>query len=222
MPAATSHNLDDAALVAQFAQGVANGQPVLLSNPNLRVEPTFDTVQLIAKQAGVVATAKLAAEPVQVSVRRQTDYWQLINQALSSVNFAPIGNLAADVYTYQRYKVPAGYQLHCTPSIDLWRVWWRHHKPKQIGIPLNLLIYTRENWFPVRDISCNQGTLYIKTLGKELVLLGTDLLIWLNQLPDPATPPASSAETAPRSVRPGLRGYYQPGAARRNGLTPPG
>jgi hypothetical protein len=33
-------------------------------------------------------------------------------------------------------------------------------------------------WYPIRDIICSHGTLYIKTIGDEVVIYGADMLIW--------------------------------------------
>jgi hypothetical protein len=70
--------LDDITLIKKFV----DGEDILLANPNLRVEPAFDTVQLLAKTGELIATLKFVSKIRTALVRRESKYWDLVHQAL--------------------------------------------------------------------------------------------------------------------------------------------
>jgi len=51
-----------------------------------------------------------------------------------------------------------------------------------LGIPMDLLILNQGSWSPFRDLICSDGILYLKTLGRELILHGADMVVWLKKL----------------------------------------
>jgi hypothetical protein len=200
--------LDDTTLINQFIRGEVS----LAANQNLRVEAAFNVMQLLTKRGVLLAIASLAGESQTptIAVRQTSDYWKLIHQLLLKNHFLMIEPAEqAGFMKYEERSIPAGYQLNCTEARQLWKAWWtgmRHNNRHSIQI--DLLIFQRNTWYPVRDIACNQGTLFIQSLAAEIALQGDDLIVWLQKgnlpidQPVAAQPqPAQVSEASPLKQR---------------------
>jgi len=202
--------MDDATLIQAFVEGLIQGKPALVSNPNLRTEPVFDAIQLIAKKEGLIATAKLTAQPRSAMVRRETFYWESIHESMVAKNFLPTGEVQTkDFYNYQQHTVPKGYEMHYTDAMQLWRAWWGRKGRSRIGIPMELLILNGGSWSPLREIICSNGSLYIKTLGRDIVIHGSETIVWLKKIVEANLAPQAPQAPTLRGLEP-LRGYYKP------------
>ncbi|XGW00211.1 MAG: hypothetical protein ACAF41_14895 [Leptolyngbya sp. BL-A-14] len=196
--------LDDATLIQQFISGGAT----LAANQNLRIEPAFDSVQLLAKRGGLVASLKRVGSRQTILVRQQSDYSALIHQILLACQFMPTpgGNGQSGFAQYQADDIPAGYEVIHATAKELWKEWWRtaRHTSMQ-GIHMNLLIFVRDTWYPIRNIVCSQGTLFITTLVNEVTFTGNESLTWLRRSTPPQTirkTPPAAAPTLARSLKP--------------------
>jgi hypothetical protein len=174
--------LDDIALIRQFV----TGETTLAANQNLRVESTFNTLQLLAKRRGVIATAHLNEGKVKTILgRAESEYWGLLHQVVQEYGWMPTDQQDQPGWMkYEHRQIPAGYQVNYTEARLLWKEWWvRSRQSPSSSIQLNLLIFVakRQQWYPIRDIICHEGTLYIKTLVAELILLSNASVVWLNQ-----------------------------------------
>ncbi len=174
-------NLD---LIREFVQNSIQKKDVLLSNPVLTAQTVYKTNQLTAKSEGVIATAQLSNTLSEFSISSKSSQWELINQALAEYSYILKGEIdSRGFYHYQYCEVPKGYQMHCTKCVILWRAWWKYRKyTSRPGIPLELLIKTRDSWYPIRDLIISDGLLYIKTLGSEIALGSDDLVTWLSKV----------------------------------------
>jgi len=194
--------LDDTALILNFLKG----NNTLVANQNLRVEPAFDAVQLLAKRGGLIATLRMLESVPIVTVRRGSEYWNLLHHALVENCFVPLGSneKQPDFDDYKKQEVPGGYHFNCTEAKVLWQQWWtRTRQGNRHGIQMDLLVFTRNTWYPIREIISNQGTLFISTLATELVYQGTDIVVWLNRLPQAATgKPETQPTPATQSIQP--------------------
>jgi hypothetical protein len=205
--------MNDLALIQAFVQSFVQGKAVLLSNPNLRVEPAFDTTQLLAKKEGLIATAKLTDKPRSVLVKQKSSHWELIHRVMLGESCFPIRQMDG-FYTYQYRTVPEGYQMNCTSAMDLFqRFWWsRSSHNYHFGIPMDLLILAWEAWYPIRDLhleprnEMHHEMLYVKTLRGEVALHGSDIVVWLKKIKENS----SDAATPSIGMRPGSRGYLRP------------
>ncbi|MBD2739341.1 hypothetical protein H6H03_36720 [Nostoc paludosum FACHB-159] len=108
----------------------------------------------------------------------------MINQGLAEYSYILKGEIdSRGFYQYEYCEIPKGYHMQCTKSVLLWRAWWKYRKyTSRPGIPLELLIRTRDSWYPIRDLIISDGLLYIKTLGSEIALDSNDLVTWLNKI----------------------------------------
>jgi hypothetical protein len=174
-------NLD---LIREFVQDSIQKKDILLSNPSLTAQTVYKINQLTAKTEGVIATAQLSNKIPKFLIHANSSHWELLNQVLAESNYLLKGEVDnRGFYQYQYYEVPKGYQMHCTKSVFLWRAWWKYRKyALRPGIPLELLIRTRESWYPIRDLIISDGLLYIKTLGSEIALDSNDLVTWLSKV----------------------------------------
>ncbi|WP_414514537.1 hypothetical protein [Nostoc sp. PCC 9305] len=174
-------NLD---LIREFVQNSIQKKDILLSNPVLTAQTVYKINQLTAKSEGVIATAQLSNTLSEFSISPKSTQWELINQALAEYSYILKGEVdSRGFYQYQYCEVPKGYQMNCTKCVILWRAWWKYCKyNSRAGIPLELLIRTRDSWYPIRDLIISDGLLYIKTLGSEIALGSDDLVTWLSKV----------------------------------------
>jgi hypothetical protein len=199
------NTLDDAALIQQFVKR----KVTLLANQSLRVEPAFDSTQLLAKRGGLIATIKLVKGVCAIGVRRGSEYAQQVHQVLVENHFIPISALdQSEFWQYEECQPPAGYKLHCTEAKFLWKEWWsRVRYSNRNAIQTDLLIQVRDTWYPIREAVCSQGLLYVTTLVSEFVFKGSDQTIWLSKLPNESpsclstVPAATSPPAAPSAER---------------------
>ena len=175
--------MDDLELIQALVQGFLQDKTVLLSNPSLKAESVFNTVQLSARNEGLIAITERGSDRQSILVKQASPYWDLLHQTLVTESFFPIGETNQDgFWRYQFCQVPADYQLHSTTAMELWRVWWSISKGRRSQVlPMDLLILRRGTWYPIRDIITSFGTLYLKTLGEEVAIYGSDILIWLQK-----------------------------------------
>jgi hypothetical protein len=61
-----------------------------------------------------------------------------------------------------------------------------------------MLIFCRNTWYPIRELICSHGTLFVTTLAHELAFQITEEVIWLNQVADPI----SDSKPAPANLIP--------------------
>ncbi|MBN3872891.1 MULTISPECIES: hypothetical protein [unclassified Nostoc] len=176
-------NLD---LIREFVQSSIEKKEILLSNLSLTAQTVYKTNQLAAKSEGIIATAQLSNTLPEFLIYSKSSQWEFINEALAEYGYLLKGEVdSRGFYQYEYCEVPKGYQMHCTKSVFLWRAWWKYRKYSlRPGIPLELLIRTRNSWYPIRDLIISNRLLYIKTLGSEIALDSDDLVTWLNKIDD--------------------------------------
>jgi hypothetical protein len=198
-PSRPSGGLSDEALIQSFVDGFMQGQTNLLSNQHLRTEPLFDSTQLLSSKEGVIATAKVKDTPIRMLVRASSARWDLLYQTLTAYSFYPILKGPQEgFYLYRFCEAPENYTLYCTTAKDLWRACWGRGFGLRSGIPLDLLVWrqgpggSKENWYSLRGMDCENGQLMIKMLGWTEMIDGTDLVVWSRQT---ATSVRSESET---------------------------
>ena len=171
-----SSYLDDVALIKLFI----SGQACLAANEKLQVRSALETEQLLTRNGQILAIAELEAKPPEIRVRCQSTYTELLDKTLRSQGFLPPkSEIKAGFRRYEYHKGPAGYQLHCEPARMLWREWWiryRQHRPQFLD--MELLLFTHDQWYPIRNIVFSNSTLFVTTYRGETAHQGDDLIIW--------------------------------------------
>jgi hypothetical protein len=179
--------MDDLELLQTFVFSFLGGRATLLSNSDLRIEPISDTLQLLAKTEGLVATAKLSREQRFTSIRYKSSFWPQLHEAMIAQKCLPIRqSKIAGFYEYEPVEVPDHYHIRFTDSLDLLQTWWSYKKTDKPLSFMRLLIFHRDIWYPIQDLSCEQGTLTIQTSGYEMKLYPLDMLLWLQQEEQPS------------------------------------
>lgn len=172
-----SQHLDDLSLLRQYLRQ----ESTLLANPNLRVQPVADAVQLLSRTGELLAVAKFNQLPASVSVRPESAYEPLLKKLLLAHSFLPTGQCEDhQFYCYQYHLIPEGYTLNATPAMALWKSWWgRQRRFLGNASQTDLLMFTRQKWYPVREMVCDKGSLFIKTWVGETAHAAEDLVVWL-------------------------------------------
>jgi len=173
--------LTDKELITEFVEYSLHKKQVLLSNSVLRAESVYDINQMIAKNEGIILKINFTGTKQEFLLKESSSYWSLISEALIGYNFIITGKIDKfGFYSFQHDRIPQKYQIMCTKSVVLWKMWWKHrNNTRGKVIPLELLIRKRTSWYPVRDLIISQGFIYIKTLGAELTIAQDDWVTWL-------------------------------------------
>ena len=197
------NRLSDENLIDSFVQDSIQNREVLLANPHLTAQsatkPDNTKVnQLSSQREGIVALSQLNHEYPEFWIRRQSDFWPLLNQTLANYCFLTIdkqpsypivgqSSNPALFLNYQFVKMPLGYNMICSPAIDLWRKWWQRSRKlrHQRGLYSELLIRVRQTWYPIQDLAVGNGLLFIKTLVDETALHSEDFIVWLEKQTKP-------------------------------------
>ncbi|MHC5727298.1 MAG: hypothetical protein ACYTXY_24825 [Nostoc sp.] len=174
-------NLD---LVREFVGNSIQKKDILLANRSLTAQTIHHINNLATKAEGVIATVQLNTPLTEFLILSNSSHWELLNQTLPESNYLLKGKIDShSFYHYQYCEIPKNYKLQCTKSVILWQAWWKYRKNAlKLGIPLDLLIQTRDSWYPIRDLIISDGILYVKTLGHEIGIGTDDLVIWLSKI----------------------------------------
>ncbi|MBE9070910.1 hypothetical protein IQ260_30190 [Leptolyngbya cf. ectocarpi LEGE 11479] len=171
--------VDNITLIKQFLKG----EESLLANRELRLEKALDEIQLLTNQGILLAKGRFSASVPNVVVRLKSDYWALINQLALESHFIPfqIAQARLEKATfaqYDRHSVPDGYQIHCQEASAFWKAWWINHRKLQL---MDMLLLCHKRWYPVNQMLCDTGTIYVKTWRGEHVLSLADTVVWLDR-----------------------------------------
>jgi hypothetical protein len=185
--------LSNAELIQAFVQQSCSNREVLLANSELRAEGVCGVNQLIAKGEGVIFTTHQMSKSLQFSAKFKSHHWNTMVGALAESGFLMVGDPNQQhFYTFQYYKMPKGYQPHCTESVMLWRSWWKHRKHiLRAGVPTELFVRTRDTWYPIRNLFISDSVLFVQTFGSEIPFHISDLVVWLSKMSE-STPAATS------------------------------
>jgi hypothetical protein len=179
-------------IIGYFAQG----QKRSISSGNLKLEFTETSIRLSTTTGKLIGIAKQTNEwQRKVLIANDSIYRQQIVATLRVRGYITRQRSSHPDFTeYHYYRVPKGYQLHYTETIQLWRAWW-HDKRDRLNAPntsIDMPIFTKGNWYPVRDLQPKQGNFTIQTAIGAVNLAPEDYVVWLER---------SSANTVPSAVR---------------------
>lgn len=180
------NNLD---LYQVFVFSFLSGCSALLSNSELRVEPIGDTLQLLAKIEGLVATAKFSGEYRYSSIRYKSSYWPELHEAMIKQNCLPVRqSTISGFYEYEPVEVPRNYCVHFTNSLDLLQAWWSDKKESRQGSLMSFLVLHHEILYPIQDLVCEHGVITIQTSVCRREINPSEMLCWLRRIEQPAPP----------------------------------
>jgi hypothetical protein len=176
----------------------AEGQKHAISSPTLKLECTETSIRLIDSQGKLIGISK------------QTNDWQ--RKVLISKNFAASASIIKfltdrgfvtkqksshpDFTEHHQYQLPIGYKLNHTEVLQLWKVWWNNKRYQLTAknLPIDVLIFSKGNWYQIQDLQPKQGNFILKTDRGELTILAEDFIVWIDKA-DPQT--MVSAQSSP-------------------------
>jgi hypothetical protein len=172
--------MDNSGLIYSFTESVLSGKPVLLANSDLRIEPIGSSLQLLSRTEGMIATAKLKADPSEILVKETSEHWETLHRMFLEKGLLPtMPGPVPDFLRYEFANVPGGYDIRYTDGLLLLQGWWQRQQQEQAVGPLGTLIWYGRTWHPVRDIQCDRGQLIVHTWGSQFTLQPADRTVWL-------------------------------------------
>lgn len=171
--------IDDFSLISLFIEG----RNILVSNHRLRIQPVQDVVQLLTHRGQIIAIAYPNKTPATLIVRAESNYVKVLHKLLLDSQFMRLGrDTNSQFLAYEYHPIPSGHDLRDTTAVALWKYWWNNRRRfKATTSPEELLVFTQGHWLPIKDIACNQGTMFISTVLGELPLQGNDEVVWLEK-----------------------------------------
>jgi hypothetical protein len=187
--------MDNLSLIQSFIKSAISGKSTLIANSELRIEPIGDTLQLWAKQEGMVSSSRPTPHNPSVILKDKTHYWPILHNVLLENSFLPIYPAPSKgFYQYEFAKVPPNYEVNYSDGLLLLQAWWQYQRQEDKSGLLGMLIWHNRTWFPIRNIDCIQGTLKILSWGDEISVLPSERVVWLLKV-DPEQPQSAEAPT---------------------------
>jgi hypothetical protein len=176
------HDLD---LVQNFLRESLQRRHLLLFSPFLKAHHICGVNQLIGLQQGIVATVDINQDQLTVLVNPDSSYRDILHHILAGERFlrrADTSVASTLFWQYQQIRPPKGYQFYCTTPNILWIAWWRHYHHQRNALLSDLLVWVRQQWYPVRDLVIKKGQIHIKSLAQEIVLSSQESIVWLEKM----------------------------------------
>lgn len=172
--------LDDATIVRRFAQGKKR----LVINQNLRIDYAHNSLQLSTPAGDLIAIHKVAARLHYILVKKDSKYWQIIQNIICESQFIPIDTATAErgFMRYQKYDIPEGYTLRYEIAQELWQVWQEHRQQSTAGVKLDILILARSKWYRIQQAICTDDRLEIQTRLGLISFSLRDRIAWIAKL----------------------------------------
>jgi hypothetical protein len=185
--------LDDNAIVWRFAQGKKR----LVVNPDLRIDYAHNSLQLSTPTGELIAIHKIAEKLHYILVKKDSKYSEMIQDIISKCQFIPIDTVTAErgFVRYQKYEIPAGYQLRYESAEALWQMWQAHQPQPTADIQLDILILARLKWYRVQQMICIDDRLDLQTRLGLISFSLRDRIAWIAKLGD--VPAIGNADLIP-------------------------
>jgi hypothetical protein len=201
--------MDNVSLIHSFVESVGAGKSTLIANAELRIEPIGDTLQLWAKQEGMISSARPTTKTASIILKDKTHYWATLHNVLLENSFLPTHPAPAKgFYQYEFAKIPPHYEVNYTDGLLLLQAWWQYQQQEDRSGLLGMLVWHGKTWYPVRNIDCNQGTLSILSWGNEISVQPSARVVWLLKVN-----PATESSTTDQDSTPSFEALFAVDAA---------
>ena len=186
--------MKESEIIGYFVQG----QKQAVSSGNLTLEYTETSIRLINNNAQLIGISKQVNKwQRKVLISNKFADKRTIVQALLAAGFiARQKSSHPEFAEYHYYQVPNGYHLNYTDVMQLWRTWW-HNKRYQLNVasaPIDLLIFNKGNWYPVKDLQPKQGSFIVLTARGELSIEAVEYIVWIDSV-EQTLPKGSEPDT---------------------------
>ena len=167
-------------IIGYFVQG----QKQTVVSGNLKLEYTETSIRLSNNNAQLIGISKQVNKwqrKVLIS-NKCADKRTLVQALLESGFIARQKSSHPEFAEYHYYQVPDGYNLNYTEVMQLWRTWW-HNKRYQLNVaiaPIDLLIFSKGNWYPVKDLQPKQGSFILLTARGEISIEAAEYIVWID------------------------------------------
>lgn len=181
-------------IIRYFVQG----QKQTVSSGNLRLEYTETSIRLSNNKAQLIGISKQVNKwqrKVLIS-NKFADKLTIVKALVAAGFIARKKSSHPEFAEYHYYQVPAGYSLNYTEVMQLWRTWW-HNKRYQLNVasaPIDLLIFNKGNWYPVKDLQPKQGSFILLTARGEISIEAAEYIVWIDSAEQPL-PKGSEEDT---------------------------
>lgn len=181
------NNLDDESIIRRFARGKKR----LVSNQFLRVDYAHNSLQLSTAGGDLIAIHKIAERLHYILVKKDNEYADFIHTLILEYQFIPIEHTTVDrrFVRYQKYEVPAGYELRYDLGDALWQTWAENQQQFTVGLRLDILILAKSKWYRVQDLHQNGDKLDIQTRLGIISVSRKDRIAWVAKLSDISSNP---------------------------------
>jgi hypothetical protein len=187
--------LDDEKIVWRFARGKKR----LVVNQSLRIDYAHNSLQLSTPNSELIAIHKIAARLHYILVKKDSKYSEMIQNIISECQFIPIDTATSErgFMRYQKYEIPAGYDLRYESAQELWQTWQENQQQLREGLQLDILILARSKWYRVQQMICTDDRLDLQTRLGLISLSIRDRIAWIARLGD--MPTVTNADLANQS-----------------------
>jgi hypothetical protein len=172
--------LDDRAIIWRFAQGKKR----LVVNDNLRIDYAHSSLQLSTPTGELIAIHKVAERLHYILVKKDSNYSQQIQDIISECQFIPIDTATAErgFTRYQKYEIPAGYDLSYEQAEVLWQTWQQDRQQQNDQLHLDISILARSKWYRVQQMICSDDRLDLQTRLGLISFSLRDRVAWVSKL----------------------------------------
>jgi hypothetical protein len=162
----------------------AQGQQQAIFSENLKLECTETSIRLTNNNGKLIGISKQVNQwQRKVLIGTNSVYKSILIKTLLAAGFIARQKSSHPEFSeYHYYQVPDGYNLQYTEIIQLWRTWW-HNKRYQLNLviaPIDLLVFLKGNWYPIKDLQPKQGSFVLLTARGEMVIEAEDYIVWID------------------------------------------
>lgn len=160
------------------------GQKRSISSQNLTLAYTETSIRLSDCNTKLLGISKQVNQwQRKVLISNTSIYRAIVVETLIDAGFITRQKSSHPEFTeYHYYQLPDGYTLNYTEAIELWKVWWKH-KRYQFNSPcppIDVLTFTKGNWYLVEDLQPNQGNFILKTVKGEIRIEPEEYVVWID------------------------------------------
>ncbi|WP_373544084.1 hypothetical protein [Chamaesiphon sp.] len=181
---------EELAIVGYFARG----QKHSISSQNLKLEYTETSIRLSDRDGKLIGISKQVNKwQRKVLVSNNSSYREIIIEDLIDLGLINRQKSSHPEFTeHHEYQLPDGYKLNYTEAIELWKIWWNNRR-YQLNNPrpaIDVLTFSRGNWYPIDDLQPKQGAFVLTTARGEIQIDPEEYVVWL----DPKSPKFTGAD----------------------------
>jgi hypothetical protein len=207
--AGTTYPLDKRSLnlmakESEIIRCFAQGQQQAIASENIKLEYTETSIRLSNNNGKLIGISKQVNKwQRKVLIGNNSVYKSILVKTLLAAGFIARQKSSHPEFSeYHYYQVPDGYNLKYTEIIQLWRTWW-HNKRYQLNVvlmPIDLLIFLKGNWYPIKDLQPKQGSFILLTARGELAIEADEYIVWIDSAESTLDHSENSSNSVPSDV----------------------